>query len=72
MTGPASPFYKALIESGLGTNISPVSGFEDHTRETNLTIGLQNTGEEDFEKVLETIDETLKRVAETDGHAVIA
>ena len=63
MTGPASPFYKALIESGLGTNISPVSGFEDHTRETNLTIGLQNTGEEDFEKVLETIDETLKRVA---------
>ena len=29
-----------------------------------MTIGLQNTGEEDFEKVLETIDETLKRVAE--------
>jgi Zn-dependent M16 (insulinase) family peptidase len=64
MGGPASPFYKALIESGLGSNFSPVSGFEDHIKETNLTIGLQNVAEEDIEKILTTIDETLHAVVE--------
>ena len=64
MGGPASPFYKALIESGLGSNFSPASGFENHVKETNLTIGLQNIAEKDTEKVLDTIEETLKKVVE--------
>ena len=62
--GPGSPFYKSLIESGLGSNFSPVSGYEDHTKETNFTIGLQNIKHEDTEKILQVIDETVDKVIE--------
>ena len=41
-----------------------MAGFENHVRETNLTIALQNVAEEDVEKILETIEETLKKVVE--------
>lgn len=60
--GPASPCYKALIETELGSNFSPVSGFEDHVKETNLTIGLQNVAEADTERVIEAIQDTLETV----------
>ena len=39
--GPNAPFYKNLIESGLGTGISPVSGYEAYTKDTAFTVGLQ-------------------------------
>jgi len=62
--GPGSPFYKSLIEPGYGSNFSPVSGYEDHTKETNFTIGLQNIRQEDSEKILQVIDDTIDKVIE--------
>jgi len=62
--GPGSPFYKSLIETGLGSNFSPVTGYEDHTKETNFTIGLQNIKREDTDKILHVIDKTIDGVIE--------
>ena len=53
-----------MIESGLGSTLSPASGFEDHVRETNLTIGLQNVAEGDVDEVVRVIEATLERAAE--------
>jgi Zn-dependent M16 (insulinase) family peptidase len=42
-----SPLAKALLESGLGEDLSPSSGFEDELRQTMLCMGLrgvENTG----------------------------
>lgn len=64
MGGPASPFYKSLIEPGLGSNFSPVSGYEDHTKETNFTIGLQNIDISEAESILKIIDDTIDKVVE--------
>ena len=61
-SGPSAPLYKALIESGLGTNFSPVSGYEEHTRETNFTVGLQNIRAEDAETIIKAIDDTMDKV----------
>lgn len=62
--GPGSPFYKSLIEPGFGSNFSPVSGYEDHTKETNFTIGLQNIKQEDTDQILQVIDDTIDKVIE--------
>ena len=60
--GPSAPFYQALIEPGYGSNFSPVSGYEDHTRDTNFTIGLQNIDIKDTDKILAVIDDTIDKV----------
>jgi Zn-dependent M16 (insulinase) family peptidase len=36
-----SPLNRALVESGIGEDLSPASGFEDELRETVLTMGLR-------------------------------
>lgn len=41
MDGPSSPFYQALIDSGLGSDYSPFSGFGNFTKQTLFSIGLQ-------------------------------
>lgn len=38
-----SPFYKALIESGLGTDYSATTGFSPHTLQPVFGIGAQVT-----------------------------
>jgi len=58
-SGPASPFHRALIQPGLASSFSPVSGYEDHTRETNWTLALQNIDIKDKETILGIIDNTL-------------
>ena len=63
-SGPSAPLYKALIESGLGTNFSPVSGYEEHMRETNFTVGLQNIKAEDAETIIKAIEDTIDKVIE--------
>ena len=62
--GPSAPLYKALIDSGLGTNFSPVTGYEDHTRDTNFTVGLQNIEAANTEAILAAIDDTIDKVIE--------
>ncbi|NP_001039262.1 presequence protease, mitochondrial precursor [Xenopus tropicalis] len=62
--GPNSPFYKALIEANLGTDFSPDTGFNNYTRETYFSIGLQGINKEDSEKVKAIINKTINEVAE--------
>ena len=42
MGGPSSPFYKTLVQPGIGAGFSPVSGYDSHIKETTFTVGLQN------------------------------
>jgi len=39
-----SPLTRALIDSGLGEDLSPVSGLEGELRETSLCVGLRGVG----------------------------
>jgi Zn-dependent M16 (insulinase) family peptidase len=59
----AAPLHKALIDSRLGENICPGSGYQDESRETYFAAGLQGTNPEDFEKIEELILNTLEDVA---------
>lgn len=62
--GPSSPFYKNLIEPDIGSGYAPATGFDNHTRDTTFTVGLQGIHEKDFEKVeriiYNTIDECVQ------------
>ncbi|XP_068091898.1 presequence protease, mitochondrial isoform X2 [Hyperolius riggenbachi] len=62
--GPNSPFYKALIETKLGTDFSPDSGFNNSTRDTYFSIGLQGIAKEDVNAVKEIIAKTIGEVIE--------
>ncbi|XP_060638521.2 presequence protease, mitochondrial [Anolis sagrei] len=62
--GPNSPFYKALIEAGLGTDFSPDVGFNASTREAYFSVGLQGVSEEDIDTVKEIIARTVDEVIE--------
>ena len=39
--GPNAPFYKNLVEKGIGTGFSPASGYESQLRDTMFVVGLQ-------------------------------
>ncbi|KAM9229505.1 presequence protease, mitochondrial isoform 2-T2 [Dugong dugon] len=62
--GPNSPFYKALIESGLGTGFSPDVGYNGYTREAYFSVGLQGIAEKDIQTVRNIIDRTIDEVIE--------
>uniref|UniRef100_A0A8C6R7D3 Presequence protease, mitochondrial n=1 Tax=Nannospalax galili TaxID=1026970 RepID=A0A8C6R7D3_NANGA len=64
ISGPNSPFYKALIESGLGTDFSPDVGYNGYTREAYFSIGLQGISEKDVRTVKELVDKTIEEVIE--------
>ncbi|KAM4687608.1 presequence protease, mitochondrial [Discoglossus pictus] len=64
VSGPNSPFYKALIEANIGTDFSPDTGFNNYTRETYFSIGLQGIGKEDVENVTHIISKTINEVVE--------
>ncbi|KAG8443350.1 hypothetical protein GDO86_011952 [Hymenochirus boettgeri] len=62
--GPNSPFYKALIEANLGTDFSPDTGFNNYTRDTYFSIGLQGINKEDSGTVKDIITRTIKEISE--------
>ncbi|XP_008050953.2 presequence protease, mitochondrial [Carlito syrichta] len=64
ITGPNSPFYKALIESGLGTDFSPDVGYNGYTREAYFSVGLQGLSEKDVQTVRSLVDRTIDEVIE--------
>ncbi|XP_071346670.1 presequence protease, mitochondrial [Trachinotus anak] len=59
ISGPNSPFYKALIEPKMGTDFSSVVGYDGSTKEASFSIGLQGMAEEDTERVKEIISQTI-------------
>uniref|UniRef100_A0A7N4V387 Presequence protease, mitochondrial n=1 Tax=Sarcophilus harrisii TaxID=9305 RepID=A0A7N4V387_SARHA len=62
--GPNSPFYKALIESGLGTDFSPDVGYNGYTREAFFSVGLQGIADKNMETVKQIITKTIDEVIE--------
>ena len=62
---PAAPLYKALLDSGLGANLAPGTGYHDDNRTTYFAVGLQGTDPEYVEAIEKLILGTLEQVAET-------
>lgn len=61
---PAAPLYKALLDSGLGANLAPGSGYHDDNRTTYFAAGLQGTDPQHANAIEQLIIATLKQVAE--------
>lgn len=59
---PGSPLYRAIIESGLGADISPVSGLETDIREFVFSVGLRGTDPSKRESFEELVEEVLKNL----------
>lgn len=62
VSGPNSPFYKALIEPKIGTDFSSVVGYDGSTREASFSIGLQGMAEQDMERVKQLIHQTIDNI----------
>lgn len=60
--GPSAPFYKSLIETGLGTGFVPTSGFGAQTRDSIFTIGIQGMDLKRKVEVERCIKETFQQV----------
>ena len=60
MNGFGSPLYQGLIETGLGTNFSPNSGYDGSAKRGLLTIGLDGMKEDDVANLRQTIQSTLR------------
>lgn len=59
VSGPNSPFYKALIEPKIGTDFSSAVGYDGSTKEASFSVGLQGMAEEDTERVKHIINQTI-------------
>ncbi len=60
---PAAPLYKALLDSGRGTNLAPGAGYHDDYRTTFFAAGLQGTEPEQTEAIEQLILKTLEQSA---------
>lgn len=61
---PASPLYKALLDSKLGTNLAPGTGYGDDGRETTFSAGLQGTETDHTDRIEALVLSTLAAIAE--------
>lgn len=65
MDGYGSPLYKSLIETGLGTDWSPNSGYDGSGQVGIFTVGLTGVKECDVPTVKEVVQKTLKAIRKT-------
>jgi len=56
----ASPLRKALIDSGLGEDLSPMSGIEADLKQLMFCAGLRNTQSSDVQNIEQLIFDTIK------------
>ena len=64
-SGTDSPLYKALIDSGLGTDYSPNTGYDGSTQDAVFAVGLQGLTAEQVDEVEARVLACLTEVAET-------
>ncbi|KAM7400088.1 hypothetical protein PAMA_004675 [Pampus argenteus] len=64
ISGPNSPFYKALIEPNIGSDFSSVVGYDGSTKQASFSIGLQGMAKEDTERVKDIISQTINDIIE--------
>jgi Zn-dependent M16 (insulinase) family peptidase len=62
--GYGSPLYKGLIETGLGTDWSPNSGYDSSGKVGIFSIGLTGVQEADVAKLKPTVQDILRSVRE--------
>lgn len=60
--GPSAPFYKSLIETGLGTGFAPTTGYDAHTKDTLFSVGLQGIDMDRTDVIEKEITRTFERV----------
>ena len=60
--GPSAPFYKSLIETGMGTGFVPTSGFGAQTRDSIFTIGIQGMDINKKDEIEMCIKDTFNQV----------
>jgi hypothetical protein len=58
----AAPLRQALIDSGLGEDMSPVSGMESDLKQLLFCAGLRNVQSADIPKIEKLIDDTLRKI----------
>jgi presequence protease len=62
LEGYGSPLYRALVESGLGVDFSPNTGFDSAGRHGVFSVGLTGVKKDDVSKVKDAIFSTLSEV----------
>jgi Zn-dependent M16 (insulinase) family peptidase len=60
----AAPLYRALIESGLGSSLSDVTGYDGDNKDTLFAAGLKDINSEDAEKVEKIVLDVFKDLYE--------
>jgi Zn-dependent M16 (insulinase) family peptidase len=60
---PAAPLYQALLDSGLGDNLAPGTGYQDDNRTTYFAAGLQGTDPQQLPAIEKLVLETLEATA---------
>lgn len=58
----ASPLRKALVDSGLGEDLTPVSGMESDLKQLMFCAGLRNAQNADIQKIEKLIFDTLQKI----------
>lgn len=64
MDGYGSPFYRNLVEAGLGPDYTPNTGYDGSARKGIFSIGLNGVKQENLPKVREAIFKTLQETKE--------
>ncbi|KAI2608970.1 Metalloenzyme, LuxS/M16 peptidase-like protein [Hypoxylon fragiforme] len=62
MDGYGSPLYKGLIESGLGTDWSPNTGYDGSAATGIFSIGLTGVGQSNVERVKSEVQKLLREI----------
>ncbi|KAK4986371.1 Mitochondrial presequence protease [Elasticomyces elasticus] len=62
MDGYGSPLYRALIETGLGPDFSPNTGYDNSAKKGIFSVGLNGVKADDVPKVKQAIHDTLSEV----------
>lgn len=62
MDGYGSPLYRALIESGLGTDFTPNTGYDSAGRRGIFSVGLNGVTEDNVPRVHEAVQAALDEV----------
>jgi Zn-dependent M16 (insulinase) family peptidase len=63
LDGPSSPLYQTLIESNIGSEYTPNTGYDASTNESSFSVGLQGVKREGIELVKDAVWDALSKVS---------
>ncbi|XP_015916977.1 presequence protease, mitochondrial isoform X2 [Parasteatoda tepidariorum] len=63
--GPSAPFYQNLIETGIGPDFSPATGYMSHFKQSVFSVGVREIAEGDVDRVKDVIASTFDEVIKT-------